>query len=116
MLREGGVTETEDVPQTVASGVIEDIRSAVMDGNSYYFLRLEGSDTYYSLSAAQNPIAVILNVGDTVTIQHAAPVEGGDNSILDGSSVTLDAAAPEVTPEPDTEPSVIASPPVTETE
>ena len=99
MLREGGITQTEDVPQTEASGVIDDIRSAVMSGNSYYFIRLEGEDTYYSLSAAANPIAVILNVGDRVTIQHAAPVEGGDNSILEGSLVTLDEAAPQATPE-----------------
>ena len=101
MLREGGVTQTEDVPQTEASGVIADIRSAVMDGNSYYFIRLEGDETYYSLSAAANPVAVILNVGDTVTIHHTAPVEGGDNSILDGSIITLDETAPEPTPEPE---------------
>ena len=110
MLREGGITETEDVPQTEASGVIADIRSAVMSGNSYYFIRLEGEDTYYSLSAAANPIAVILNVGDRVTIQHTAPVEGGDNAILDGSSVTLDAAAPAADPTP------AASPTLPETE
>ena len=100
MLRDGGITQTEDVPQTEASGVIDDIRSAVMDGNSYYFIRLEGDATYYSLSAAANPVAVILNVGDTVTIHHTEPVEGGDNSILDGSTVTLDKAAPEPTPDP----------------
>lgn len=109
MLRDGGITQTEDVPQTEASGVIADIRSAVMDGNSYYFIRLEGDETYYSLSAAANPVAVILNVGDTVTIHHTAPVDGGDNSILDGSIITLDEAAPETTPEPEP----IVSPAVT---
>ena len=114
MLREGGVTQTEDVPQTEAKGVIADIRSAVMSGNSYYFIRLEGEDTYYSLSAAQNPIAVILNVGDRVTIQHTAPVEGADNAISDGSSVTLDEAAPASVPEP--QPTAAASPAIPETE
>ena len=114
MLREGGVTQTEDVPQTEASGVIADIRSAVMSGNSYYFIRLEGENTYYSLSAAQNPIAVILNVGDRVTIQHTAPVEGEDNAILDGSSVILDEAAPASVPEP--QPTPAASPAIPETE
>ena len=114
MLREGGVTQTEDVPQTEASGVIADIRSAVMSGNSYYFIRLEGENTYYSLSAAQNPIAVILNVGDRVTIQHTAPVEGEENAILDGSSVTLDEAAPAAVPEP--QPTPAASPAIPETE
>ena len=114
MLREGGVTQTEDVPQTEATGVIADIRSAVMSGNSYYFIRLEGETTYYSLSAAQNPIAVILNVGDRVTIQHTAPVEGEENAILDGSSVTLDEAAPASVPE--SQPTPAASPAIPETE
>ena len=114
MLREGGVTQTEDVPQTEATGVIADIRSAVMSGNSYYFIRLDGENTYYSLSAAQNPIAVILNVGDRVTIQHTAPVEGEDNAILDSSSVTLDEAAPASVPEP--QPTPATSPAIPETE
>ena len=114
MLREGGVTQTEDVPQTEATGVIADIRSAVMSGNSYYFIRLEGENTYYSLSAAQNPIAVILNVGNRVTIQHTAPVEGEENAILDGSSVTLDEAAPASVPE--SQPTPAASPAIPETE
>ena len=39
-------------------------------------LRLEGEQVYYSLSAVDNPIAVLLNVGDSVTIQHNAPAEG----------------------------------------
>ena len=73
--------------------MIDDIRSAVLEGNTYYFLRLEGEEAYYSLSAAQNPIAVILNVGDEVTIHHAPAAEGDTSAILTGESVTLDRAA-----------------------
>ena len=103
MLANKGITSEEELPRTEVSGVITDIRSAVMDGNSYYFIQLEGDPTYYSISAAQNPLAVILNVGDQVTIQHTPAVEGQSSSILDGSSVTLDGSAqpapsPMVTP------------------
>ena len=103
MLANKGITSEEELPRTEVSGVITDIRSAVMDGNSYYFIQLEGDPTYYSISAAQNPLAVILNVGDQVTIQHTPAVEGQSFSILDGSSVTLDGSAqpapsPMVTP------------------
>ena len=59
-----------------------------MDGNTYYFLRLEGDQVFYTVSAAQNQIAVILNVGDTVTIQHE--LSDGTSDILSGTSVTLD--------------------------
>ena len=93
LLSEKGITTTEELPRTEVSGRITDIRSAVMDGNSY-FIQLRGDAVYYSLSAAANPIAVILNVGDTVTISHAPALEGESSSILTGETVTLDRAAP----------------------
>ncbi len=93
LLAEKGISTTEELPQTQVSGVITDIRSAVMDGNSYYFIQLRGGSTYYSLSAAVNPVAVILNVGDTVTIQHIPAVEGQTSSILEGNTIALDRAA-----------------------
>ena len=93
LLGSSGIVQEEDLPQTQASGVIADIRSAVLDGTTYYFIRLEGKQVYYSLSAAENPVAVLLNVGDAVTIQHNAPAEGENSSILGGTTVTLDEAA-----------------------
>ena len=115
MLANKGITSEDELPRTEVSGVITDIRSAVMDGNSYYFIQLEGDPTYYSISAAQNPLAVILNVGDQVTIQHTPAVEGQSSSILDGSSVTLDGSAqpapsPMVTPAPEEETTAEAQP------
>lgn len=87
MLASKGITSAEELPRTEVSGVITDIRTAVMDGNSYYFIQLRGDSVYYSVSAASNPIAVILNVGDRVTIQHAPAIEGQTASILTGDSV-----------------------------
>ena len=78
--------DAEAVPsdQEEISGAIAEIRTAVLDGNSYYFLRLEGQDTFYAVNAAENPLAVILNAGDQVTIAYTAG-EGSD--ILSGTSV-----------------------------
>ena len=90
-LSDKGITKPEEVPQTTAEGTVAEIRSAVLDGNTYYFVRLDGEQVFYSLSAAKNELAVILNVGDKVTIEHAATEEGG--SILDGYSLTIDGRA-----------------------
>lgn len=78
--------DAEAVPsdQEEISGAIAEIRTAVLDGNSYYFLRLEGKDTFYAVNAAENPLAVILNAGDQVTIAYTAGEGGG---ILSGTSV-----------------------------
>ena len=77
--------DAEAVPsdQEEISGAIAEIRTAVLDGNSYY-LRLEGQDTFYAVNAAENPLAVILNAGDQVTIAYTAGEGGG---ILSGTSV-----------------------------
>ena len=103
LLAEKGITLPEALPQTTASGVIAELRSAVLDGNTYYFIRLENEEVFYSISAAKNNVAVILNVGDTVTIEHAPAGEGAPSSILSGYSVTLSqkgdgAAVPSVAP------------------
>ena len=99
LLANKGVTQPEELPQTQASGTVAEIRTAVLDGNTYYFIRLEGEEIFYSISAAQNREVVTLNVGDQVTIDHAVPAtpdEGAvavTSSILDGYSLTINARA-----------------------
>ena len=91
LLSDKGITEPEELPQTTAQGTVAEIRSAVLDGNTYYYVRLDGEEVFYSLSAAKNELAVILNVGDKVTIEHAATESG--SSILEGYSLTIDGRA-----------------------
>ena len=56
-------------------------------------------------------MAVLLNVGDAVTIQHNAPAVGESASILGGTTVTLDeAAAPTPESSAPAQPEVSASP------
>ena len=69
-----------------ATGVLTDIRTAVIDGNSRYYLRLQGGSVYYVLSAADAPQVVTLNTGDRVTITYR-PQE--DASILEATAVAL---------------------------
>ena len=94
LLANKGITQPEELPQTQVSGTVAEIRTAVLDGNSYYFLRLEGDQVFYALSAAQNRDVVTLNVGDTVTIDHALPAEGEEAAILDGYTLTIVSRAP----------------------
>lgn len=90
MLSEKGITTPEELPQTSVSGVVAELRSAVLDGNTYVFIRLEGEDVFYSVSAVDNNVAVILNAGDRVTIEHAPQVEGSASDILTGYSIVRD--------------------------
>ena len=74
----------QETDKGTVSGNIAEIRSAVMGGDSYYFLRLEGGETYYRVSASAVELVVILNVGDTVTVTY----EAGEGSILNATAVT----------------------------
>ena len=50
-------------------GTIAEIRSAVIEGTSVYYLRFEGESGFsVYVSAAQVPEAPLLNVGDTITV------------------------------------------------
>ena len=89
MLSDKGITQQEELPQTQVTGTVAEIRTAVLEGNSYYFLRLEGADVFFSISAVQNRDVVTVNVGDRVTIEHEVPGGGADISILDGYSLTV---------------------------
>ena len=93
LLRQNGIDTSEAaVPlpelQSDVTGPVAEIRTAVLDGTSYYFLRLEGGSVFYAVSASANPEVVILNVGDGVTIQ-VAVTEGEASSILDAYSITI---------------------------
>ena len=69
LLRQEGLTQQG---QQGVEGVIDEIRTAVIDGNSWYYFRLIGEDWFYAVSANQCETAVILDKGDKVTIVGAA--------------------------------------------
>ena len=58
--------ETEELSTVI--GTITDIRSAVLDGNTRYFIQLNSADHYYMISIADANLCALLNVGDRVSI------------------------------------------------
>ena len=78
-------TEVQPSDQQEVTGVIAEIRSAVIEGNTWYYLRLEQGEVYYAVSSADQRSAALLSVGDTVRVQYMA----GEETILDTYTVTL---------------------------
>ncbi|MEG2526597.1 MAG: CvpA family protein [Oscillospiraceae bacterium] len=50
------------------TGIVSDIRSAVIDGNTSIFIKLDADDFYYVVSVADSKLAVVLSKGDKVVI------------------------------------------------
>ena len=77
-------TDVKPTGQGQVTGTIAEIRSAVVEGNTWYYLRLQDGSVYYAISAADDKNAVILSVGDQVTVTFAE----GEDRILSAYSVT----------------------------
>ena len=65
-----------------AVGNIADIRTAVISGNSYYYIKLDSNAAYFSIAAADEESVVILNVGDAVTVTYE-----GTGAIIEADSI-----------------------------
>lgn len=63
-LADGEMLEEADVTGTVA-----DIRTAVLEGTTHVYVRLEGMDFYYVISVADSENAILFNVGDKVNLK-----------------------------------------------
>ena len=77
-------TDVKPTGQGQVTGTVAEIRSAVVEGNTWYYLRLQDGAVYYAISAADDKNAVILSVGDQVTVTFAE----GEDRILSAYSVT----------------------------
>ncbi len=68
---------------TVA-GNIADIRTAVINGDSYYYIKLDSNAAYFSIAAADDESVVILNKGDSVTVTYE-----GSGAIIEAESIVI---------------------------
>ncbi len=87
------ISESENQPAeeekatTTITGVISDIRSQVVGGETVYYIQISSLDTYYSVKASVYEQAVILNAGDKVTIEYK---KDDDGNIISAVSVKLE--------------------------
>ncbi len=80
-------TNPDDAPAKetkTASGVVADIRTAVIGGDSYYYIKLDSNAAYFSIAAADDEAVVILNKGDSVTVNY-----DGEGAIIEADSIKL---------------------------
>ena len=84
MLNQNGIASGAGAASgATVDGTIADIRSAVLGGNTVYYVKLIGSEIYYAISAADQPSVVILSNGDQVSVSY----QEGEGSILSAVSI-----------------------------
>lgn len=75
-ISDGGTSVPDDGTKKV-TGVITDIRSAVIGGNTYYYFELDSTGTYYYVAASLSNRAALFNEGDYVTVETSAAYTDG---------------------------------------
>ena len=68
-------------------GTIAEIRSAVKNGTTYYYVRLEDQDGFYAFPVTDDDAVVLLNPGDKVVIRAEKEAEG--RAVAAGGSIAL---------------------------
>lgn len=68
----------EQVEYSNVIGTIEDIRTVVMDGDSYYAIKLQDNEVYYLIKAADSVKVITANVGDQVSITYESNEKAED--------------------------------------
>ncbi|HZK38713.1 MAG TPA: hypothetical protein VFD23_01010, partial [Clostridia bacterium] len=74
----------KDESKTV-TGAVAEIRTAVINGESWYYIRLADQDVFYSISASKASDAIIMNTNDNVTVTFT--VVEGTGRIIKADSV-----------------------------
>lgn len=84
-----GIISGDNVQTNGIIGTVEDIRTAVIDGNTHVYIKLAEYSPFYEVSAAEAPIAVLLSIGDRVEISAGEDI----GEIISAYSVTRAPAA-----------------------
>ncbi len=86
LLASNNVVDAGTAGANSVSGTIEDLRFAVIEGNTHAYIRLKGDDFYYIVSVADAPVAAVLNVGDKVSLS----VSGEEGELVSAYDVVVD--------------------------
>lgn len=78
--------------QNTVTGRVTDIRSAVISGNTYYYIELENSGVYYYVAASVSNKVVLINTGDIVTVTTSTEV---DTDLIAASAIAFADSLPE---------------------
>lgn len=72
-----------EVSYATSRGVIGDLRFAVIEGNTCAYIRFVGSESWYFVSAADDPMVILLDAGQTITVRYA--LADADKTLIDAA-------------------------------
>lgn len=86
------VSPVEDEALYTVTGTVAEIRSAVVEGNTHFYLRISGDDRWFEGSVSDAAVLPLVNVGDKVELVIYASAGGVAEPIHSATVVTPAAA------------------------
>jgi len=77
LLNRNGLTDQTPSITNSVEGIVQDIRVAVINGTSIYYLKVDSNNSYYAISTAESKNVVLVNAGERVRIQVADTAAAG---------------------------------------
>lgn len=68
MMADNGITQEPEKEEKDITGKIEKIVPTVVDGNSHYYIVLEGNKTIFDIKVTDNPQIIMYEVGDDISL------------------------------------------------
>ena len=75
LLNQQGISAAPIKEYETVTGFVEEIRTAVIEGNTWYYFKLSGRDSFFAVSAAEDERAVLVDVGDRISLSYGAADE-----------------------------------------
>ena len=69
----------EGIAKILENYVIETIKTGDIDGNTYFYIKLENDERYFKISLANSELVIMANAGDRILIEYV----NSDAKILD---------------------------------
>ncbi len=87
LLNNKNLAEPIEVETDSVTGTVTDIKSAVIDGTTYFYFELDSKGVYYKVSVSGNDIAVFIKKGDKVTMEKAVSDTDSSESIINADNI-----------------------------
>ena len=86
--------DNKEKDTATVSGSVTALKSAVINGNTTYYIKVDNSENYFSVSASLSEEAAIVEIGSAVTLTYSTSQNG--NNIIRADSFKLGADAQNV--------------------
>jgi hypothetical protein len=81
LLKENGISTDNTVSENLIEGKVSAINSAVVNGNTYYYFRIDGQSDIYIASINSNSSLPLLSVGDEVSFEYDSNSTSTENVV-----------------------------------